>query len=638
MKTLWTIILSFFLLTALSFSNNNYLPEGCRFENGNVIYPDSYDQQLAKTDQTHSDQYKYVIFNNFDADFYETAYYKYMKENPEYAQYSVALPFNDNTFSQYDITDFDLAIFVMGDAPLNAQMGTSVVYDKINEMLDGGKNVLLTGRKILWWALDDDPNAQMGKNPEVIELLENKLGIEYIKDLKVHKKEGNTITWWGYIIRGNFDDPIGRSIHKYCNMDFDTGHEIWEPLAHYFSVNVFKSKDKEKFPQVDHFIRENNDERNDTIVGIRTEIDKARIALWSMGFEAFAGDIPRETLLQRAMMWLLGNIAPDGPQILVEPYSTNFGSVPVGQTSEKMFTINSIGKEPLEITDISFFINDDDSFEVTEGAPEDGETITVQPGEYHEIKITFSPLSEKRFEGLLTIVSNALNGQYKDVNIEGVGGQSEQGPQIETNADENGEIDFGSIKTANSKDIDFIIMNTGDAQLRVDDIEIIDDEDEVFLFPQTLATPFFVAAGESHSIKVRFVGLQEEKEYTATIQINSDAHNGSTYYVYLKGKVDNSTDVEDITDQIGEIAMEIVPNPASESIVLKCRNAGTNLTYANIFIVDIAGRKVLDAGTKPIITGLQSESISIDHLPSGHYLVILEFDDNHATFPLIIIK
>jgi hypothetical protein len=639
MKTFWTLFLMVFLSSAFAFSNiidHPYLPEGCTYVNGNIVYPDSFNMEKPKDDHKHSDQYKYVIFNNLDTEYYDNAYYTYMRNNPEYAQYSIALPFNDNTFAQYDITDFDLAIFVLGDSPLNGQMGTSVIYEKINEMIEGGKNVLITGRKMLWYAFDEEA-PEIFKNEDVINLLSNTLGIEYIKNMKVHKVEGNTTTWWGYIIRGHFGDPIGRSIHKYCNMDFETGHERWSPLAHYFTVNVFKSKDKEKFPEVDHFIRGNNDERNDTIVGIRTEIDQARVALWSMGFEAFAGDVPRETLLQRAMMWLLGNIAPDGAQILVEPYSTNFGSVPVGQTSEKSFTINSIGKEPLEITDISFFFNDDDSFEVTEGAPESGSKILVQPGEFHEIKVAFTPESQKRFQGLLTIYSNALNGQYKDVNIEGVGGESEQGPILETNADENGEIHFGSIKSANSKDLDFIIMNTGDAQLRVDDIEIIDDEDNAFLFPQVLATPFFIPAGETQTIKVRFVGLQDEKEYTATIEIQSDAHNGSTNYVYLIGSVDNSTNVIDFVKS-ENFSVQVVPNPASESFsILHSYNSDTP-TNADIFITDHTGKKLIDLQRKLITSGDHIETIDTKHLPSGNYLIVFNIGSERIAYPLIIIK
>jgi hypothetical protein len=640
MKRFWTFMLISLLSTTFAFAElieHPFLPDGCRYENGNIIYPDNYNLDKIKDDQVYSDDYKYVIFNNLDTDFYESAYYKYMKENPEYAQYSVALPFNDNTFSQYNITDFDLAIFVLGDAPLNAQMGTTVVYEKINEMIEGGKNVLITGRKMLWYALDEQA-PEIFKNEDVIDMLENTLGIEYIKDLNVHKVEGNTTTWWGYIIRGHFGDPIGRSIHKYCNMNFDTGNEIWEPLAHYFSVNVFKSRDKQKYPEVDHFIRGNNDERNDTIVGIRTEIDQARVALWSMGFEAFAGDIPRETLLQRAMMWLLGNIAPDGAQILVEPYSTNFGSVPVGQTSERSFSINSIGKEPLEITDISFFFNDDDSFEVTEGAPEEGSPIVIQPGEYHEIKVAFTPQSQKRFQGLLTIYSNALNGQYKDVNIEGVGGESEQGPVLETNADENGELDFGSINTASSKEIDLEIRNVGDAQLRVDDIEIIDDDDNAFLFPYTLETPFFVPEGEVHTITVRFVGLQEEKEYTATIKIQSDAQGSSDYFVYLKGSVDNSIGVKDNTVYGENFEVKIIPNPASDEIRIEYNYSGEKALNADIYIADINGKRLMEIGKKMFNYGINSEAISVEQLPSGSYLIIFDTDSERISYPLKIIK
>lgn len=629
------------MVLPLFFSNvyafeHEYLPEGCRYENGNIVYPTDYNKDKQIIPKSNSD-YKYVIFNNFDEDFYESAYYQYMLKLPEYAPYSVALPFDDITFSEYDITDFDLAIFVMGDAPLNAQFGNQVVYEKIQEMIDGNKNVLITGRKMLWWAFDENPGAAVGKNDEVIDLLENTLGIEYIKDQKVHVREGNTITWWGYFIRGHFGDPIGRNIVKFCNMNFLTDGEVWEPLAHYMSLNVFRSKDTEQYPQVDHFLREKNAEKNDTIVGIRTEIDKARIALWSVGFEAFAGDVPRETLLQRSMMWLLGNIAPDGANIQVEPYSTNFGSVPVGQTSIREFAINSLGKIDLEISEISFFFNDDDAFEITEGAPAEGEPIVVPPGEYHTIKVSFTPEAEKRYAGLFTIKSNALNAGYKDVNVEGTGGTSEQGPTIETNAVDR-LFDFGSVNSGKSVDKDFEIKNTGDGPMRVDELKIIDDNDNAFMFPQTFSTPFFVDPDGVHNIKVRFIGLAEEKEYTAKLRIKSDAQNESELYIDLVGEVDNSVSVFENMQAIDNFSIKAMPNPAGDSFKMQLINNTGSLLPVDIYILDISGNKVMSIDDNTLDIGIYNKDIQTDGLSSGKYYIVVKSSGKISSYPLLISK
>ena len=633
--TLFFLIVPVFALLAKDIQHE-YLPDGCHYQNGHIVYPAEYNKQKTVIPDKNSD-YKYVIFTNFDEEFYDDAYFKYMQTLPEYAPYSVALPFNDATFQQYDITDFDLAVFVMGDAPLNAQVGSQAVYEKINEMLDGNKNVLLTGRKMLWWAFDEDPNAQIGKNPDVSDLLHNTLGIDYIKDQKVHKREGNTITWWGYFIRGHFGDPIGRNIVKFCNMNFDTGSEEWEPLAHYFSLNVFRSRDPEIFPQVDHFLREKNGEKNDTIAGIRTEIDQARAAVWSVGFEAFAGDVPRETLMQRAMMWLLGNIAPDGAQIQVEPYSTNYGSVPVGETSVREFSINSFGKEDLEINEISFFINDDDAFEVIEGAPEEGETIVVPPGEYHLIKVAFTPESEKRYEGLLTIKSNAINAAYKDVNIEGTGGPSEQGPMIETNAVDN-TLDFGSIKSGKSNDLELEIMNSGDGQMRVDDLELIENSESAFMFPQTFSTPFFVLPDEKYTIKVRFIGLAEEKEYTAKLLIESDAHNHSDLYIDLIGVVDNSTSVFDDHEEIKYLEVKAVPNPADDGFRLEMINTSNMPVPVSMYLMNSNGEKVRTFDKNTIETGMSSFWVPSGELSSGKYYIVIKSGNMTDSYPLLINK
>jgi hypothetical protein len=114
---------------------------------------------------------KYILFDNFDVNaqdviplanqtkqpLSEYAYWIYLSDPnymPDIAPYAIKKPFNDATLAQYNITDFDVAIFPMGDNKLNTRVGNANVLKVIKDMIAAGKNVLITGRKFLWYAFD----------------------------------------------------------------------------------------------------------------------------------------------------------------------------------------------------------------------------------------------------------------------------------------------------------------------------------------------------------------------------------------------------------------------------------------------------------------------------------------------------
>ena len=578
---------------------------------------------------------KYIFFNNFDPEFVQSAYLDNFNTYPglqDYKPYLLTVPFNDATFAKYNITDFDLAIFPMGDYPLSYTSGNSKVITKIKEMIAAGKNVIITGRQILYRALAPAGNA---KDPEVIDFLENTMGVEYIHRKKVYKVEGNTTYWWSFIIHGHFGDPVGKSIRKGCNMTYNGG----DPLAYYMSLDIFFTRDKEKNPQVEHFIYNDGQERNDTIVATRTEIGKSRVVLYAMGFEAFAGEIPRASLLHRCMVWTLGNIKPDGAVIQFDPVFLDFGRVAIDSTRVLPISISNIGKEDLEITETSYFDNPDDAFSIVEGEIKPGDpSVTLKTGETYDMKISFTPKKKTDYSALLSFYSNSITGNIKDVVCQGVGGSEPAGPKISTNFGKL--IDFGKLRKGRSKTVNLTFYNEGEKELTVQTCKMdtsMPDQD-LFTFAQVVNTPFFVQPGDSVIIKVKFAAVEEETRiYNGRIIIECNALNDPNFFIDLKGEIIQLTDVDDNTPS--NVKVSVMPNPVSANeFTVNLQLNESRTANVKMYITDISGRIVKEIFYGVTNNSVKAFAVDASEFADGLYLIVTEVDTKKIITKLLINK
>jgi len=172
---------------------------------------------------------KYVIFNNMDA-ISDSAYYIPIQQMPEYKDDFISLSFSNSTFETYKITDFDLAIFPIGDNALNTATDSklvNVIISKIKEMIDAGKKVIIFSRRALWYAFNTDPLADGGKDPSTILFLSNTLGIQYLSTFSIAVTQGLNTTYSGFVAKGTAKDPIGVGNNKPCNIK--VGNDILMP-------------------------------------------------------------------------------------------------------------------------------------------------------------------------------------------------------------------------------------------------------------------------------------------------------------------------------------------------------------------------------------------------------------------------
>lgn len=581
-----------------------------------------------------AEQPKYILFDNLEKkNLVDSAYWIYLTDPtymPDIAPYVVREPFNDATLQKYKLTDFDVAIFLLGDNKLNTKVGNASVLNAIRQMISAGKNCLIIGRNVLFYAF----NPQGGDlNPEVQKFLSDTLGIDYLTRVYVSRQSGNEIQYWSFNIRGAFGDPVGQSIIKWCNIGFQAGQETWWPLAIYLAFDVFKSKDPVKFPPVDHFIRTNNAVPNDTIVGIRTEWGTARLCFWSIGFEAFAGDIPRGYQLARAMNWLKGNIAPDGAAYDIDPNIIDFGEIPPGKSDTIQVTITSTGKLDLVIEEIDFWENPDDVFEIVSGKIT--KPVTLKRGQKYTFTVKFTPKEKIAYQGSLSIKTNALNNEYFYVEVWGYGGGVEsKGPILETNYPEN-KIDFGKVKKPTSKIVELVLKNVGDKTLEISEFEIDTSyqDHERFDFAQVLQTPIYIEPNDSFKVKVRFsAATQEERVYYGRIRVVTNAKNNNLLFIELQGEVEGFVSVEN--DKQTSTNTFAWFNEIEKTIKLsfdKDFGAPISISLTNPF-----GQVIKSLATIP--NPAEQIEIPCEQIPSGAYLIVLHSSKGLFTKPIIIVK
>lgn len=85
------------------------------------------------------------------------------------------------------------------------------------------------------------------------------------------------------------------------------------------------------------------------------------------------------------------------PGIFVNTYYLTFGEVPLGTTVNTYFSINNIGDEPLEVTDM-FFSNDDFTIETN--------SLIVAPFTFESVQVSFTPTVLGAYDETLSVVSN----------------------------------------------------------------------------------------------------------------------------------------------------------------------------------------------------------------------------------------
>ncbi|NQT34514.1 choice-of-anchor D domain-containing protein, partial [bacterium] len=191
-----------------------------------------------------------------------------------------------------------------------------------------------------------------------------------------------------------------------------------------------------------------------------------------------------------------------GPVISVNPHELDFGVVGIDLTEERLLTISNRGLNDLVISSVTFLVGG------TFLSDFDGE-FTLEPGQRHELTVTFTPTLGIDYEDTITITCNDPDNETVEVPLSGRG----VGALIDTDPD---IIDFGDVGLSRSRDRQLTIRNEGQLDLNVLDIVVEDP-----YFSVQFDGEFVIEPDRSHNITVTFAP-ERSGEFEGSLIIGSD--------------------------------------------------------------------------------------------------------------------
>jgi photosystem II stability/assembly factor-like uncharacterized protein len=201
------------------------------------------------------------------------------------------------------------------------------------------------------------------------------------------------------------------------------------------------------------------------------------------------------------------------PDIRVVPTALNFGSVNVGQSSDKKLQIHNDGNAELHVTSIT---STSSMFIVLN-------SFSVPPGGMVEVTVRFAPASAGVKTGNITIASDDPDEPNTSVSVQGIGVQTVPDIRVVPTA-----LNFGNVYVGQSSNKKFQIHNDGNAVLQVSSIA---SDDGQF----TILHKFNVPPGEMVEITVKFTPTSSGTK-TGNITITSDDPDELTTLVSVQGK------------------------------------------------------------------------------------------------------
>jgi hypothetical protein len=185
---------------------------------------------------------------------------------------------------------------------------------------------------------------------------------------------------------------------------------------------------------------------------------------------------------------------PSTPDIEVTPTRVDFGSVPLGQSIERSVNVRNTGAAPLTVNSI---ISTAPAFQVVSPTG----SFTVVAGSQQTVSVRLTPSAAGLQIGMLNISSNDPDEATVIVQLSG-SGQAAGAPEIEIMP---ASLNFGTVVTGSTVDLQVSVMNTGSAPLNVS--PAVGSNVITPIPPFSLVSPlspFTVPAGGLQIITVRF--------------------------------------------------------------------------------------------------------------------------------------
>jgi hypothetical protein len=236
----------------------------------------------------------------------------------------------------------------------------------------------------------------------------------------------------------------------------------------------------------------------------------------------------------------------------------------------------------------------------------------LYPGMTKLVDISLENLETGEYSTNLTIKSNATNIPDMVIPLNAKV-ESSDNPILTTDVS---TLDYGKVSKAQIEVVN--LTNTGKGPLKINSIEIIDDEDGVFSVLNDEIPD--IEESETLFLQVNFKP-KEEINYFATLVIKSNATNSASYSITLKGQGDNLQQFSSIqvtTDEIDFGTTDFI-EPVTKSVVINnIGNIELKLSNSEIEDKTLEGVFKFVGGSSKTIAAESKDSLVIEFLPKDN--------------------
>ncbi len=239
------------------------------------------------------------------------------------------------------------------------------------------------------------------------------------------------------------------------------------------------------------------------------------LAVWkdARNYASTASDIfgQRFSLGQPQLTLLKLDNTPLAPALL------DFGSITVNQFSTMSFKIRNTGDATINVDCISPMPSSPFSFDNLSSelnSCSEGNTVSLVPSAEITLTVRFSPTTGGTFNSNFTIRSD---GGDRTVSLQGVGVSPDLTVQ-EGDGTNDGTLNFGSIKSSQTKDLTLTIINNGTISYNITSISGISAP---FSIVDSLTFPIAMSAGSQQIITLRF-SPSARGTFTGQLIVNTD--------------------------------------------------------------------------------------------------------------------
>ncbi len=215
----------------------------------------------------------------------------------------------------------------------------------------------------------------------------------------------------------------------------------------------------------------------------------------------------------------LGNpqltILTENRRVLAPPI-LDFGSIRKGTIKTLGLILKNTGDEPVSV-DCASITGSTFTFNIPAASPLyscDGNYLELLPSEEARLNITFQPNAEGIFQETLNVQTQKAG--TKSVRLTGTSVNSNL-THTETDGTTDNTLDFGNVKTGNSKTLSIIFTNNGNADIKITSIGSLQPP---FSIPN-LSLPITLSKGESFSLNITF-SPEKRGTYIQGLHISTD--------------------------------------------------------------------------------------------------------------------